>query len=49
VEEHGLPATKPQEKKMINYAVKKAAQIPGNRPGILKKSYANPTDLEPRL
>jgi DNA topoisomerase IB len=46
---NGQPATKTQERKMINYAVKSAASILGNKPAILKKSYANPDDLKPQL
>ncbi len=49
VREHGPPATKAQEKRMISYAVKKAAAFPGNKPAILKRNYANPADLKPGL
>jgi DNA topoisomerase IB len=47
MEAHGRPATKAQEKKMISYAINKAAAILGNKPGIVRKSYANPEDLKP--
>jgi hypothetical protein len=44
--EHGEPANKTQEKKMLKYAVDKAAKILGNKPKTLKRSYASPYDLK---
>jgi hypothetical protein len=47
IEKYGEPANKTQEKKMLRYAVNKAAEILGNKPGTLKRSYANPDDIKP--
>ena len=49
IAKNGPPATKAQERKMISHAVRSAAAVLGNKPAILKKSYANPEDLKPRL
>lgn len=49
VRDHGQPANKTQEKKMLKYAIDKAAQVLGNKLGTLRKSYANPEDLKQRF
>ncbi|WP_424358879.1 hypothetical protein [Methanocella sp. MCL-LM] len=49
IREHGAPANKTQEKKMHSYAVKRAAEFLGNKPAVLKKSYANPADFRSRI
>lgn len=45
VREHGEPTGKAQENKMMRYALCRAAAILGNKPGVIRKSYANPSDL----
>jgi hypothetical protein len=32
---------------MLRYAINRAAEILGNKPATLKKSYANPDDIQP--
>jgi hypothetical protein len=32
---------------MLRYAINRAAEILGNKPGTLKRSYANPDDIKP--
>jgi hypothetical protein len=47
IKKNGEPANKTQEKKMLRYAINRAAEILGNKPGTLKRNYANPDDIKP--